>query len=44
LPGWTDDDVAGSPWCIREYEPDPAIGGWAGLMPPGSSCGRAARG
>jgi hypothetical protein len=31
LPGWTDDDVAGSPYCICEYEPDPSIGGWAGL-------------
>jgi hypothetical protein len=31
LPGWTDEDLAGSPYCIREYEPDPAFGGWAGL-------------
>src|SRR4051794_31185891 len=22
LPDWTDADVAGSPYCIRQYEPD----------------------
>ncbi len=31
LPGWTEADVAGSPYCIREYAPDGAFGGWAGL-------------
>ena len=31
LPDWTDDDVAGSPYCICDYDPDPSIGGWAGL-------------
>ncbi len=31
LPGWSAQDVAGSPYCIREYEPDLAFGGWAGL-------------
>jgi hypothetical protein len=31
LPDWTDADVAGSPYCIREYEPESAFGGWPGL-------------
>jgi hypothetical protein len=31
LPGWTKDDVPGSPYCIRQYEPDVRMGGWAGL-------------
>lgn len=31
LPGWTDEDVAGSPYCIREYVPDARMGGWRGL-------------
>ncbi len=31
LPGWSESDVAGSPYCIREYEPDAAFGGWPGL-------------
>jgi hypothetical protein len=31
LPGWSADDVAGSPYCIDAYEPDPRMGGWAGL-------------
>jgi hypothetical protein len=31
LPGWTDADVAGSPYCIAAYEPDHRMGGWAGL-------------
>ena len=31
LPGWTEADVSGSPYCIREYAPDGAFGGWAGL-------------
>ena len=26
LPGWTLDDVAGSPYCIAEYSPDPRVG------------------
>jgi hypothetical protein len=31
LPDWTTEDVLGSPYCIREYVPDPAWGGWSGL-------------
>ena len=31
LPGWTEDDVPGSPYCIQDYVPDPRMGGWAGL-------------
>jgi hypothetical protein len=31
LPDWSEADVAGSPYCIREYVPDDAYGGWAGL-------------
>jgi len=28
LPGWTEDDIIGSPFAIEEYEPDPLVGGW----------------
>ena len=28
LPGWTLDDVAGSPFAIVGYQPDPRIGNW----------------
>jgi len=31
LPGWTPEDVAGSPYCVNAYEPDPRMGGWDGL-------------
>jgi hypothetical protein len=31
LPGWTIDDVPGSPYCIQQYEPDARMGGWSGL-------------
>ncbi len=31
LPGWTADDVVGSPYCIDGYDPDARMGGWAGL-------------
>src|SRR3954451_22344723 len=31
LPGWTAEDIAGSPYCIDAYEPDPRMGGWDGL-------------
>jgi hypothetical protein len=31
LPGWTDADVVGSPYCIQGYEPDDRMGGWHGL-------------
>jgi hypothetical protein len=31
LPGWTPDDVPGSPYCIAAYEPDDRMGGWSGL-------------
>jgi hypothetical protein len=28
LPGWTAEDVAGSPYSVRQYEPDPRFGSW----------------
>jgi hypothetical protein len=31
LPGWTIDDVPGSPYCIQQYEPDARMGGWSGV-------------
>ena len=31
LPGWTEADVVGSPYCIQAYEPDARMGGWTGL-------------
>lgn len=31
LPGWSGGDVVGSPYCVRDYEPDARMGGWAGL-------------
>ena len=31
LPGWTDEDVPGSPYCIADYVPDARMGGWDGL-------------
>ncbi len=31
LPGWTPADVAGSPYCVRRYVVDEALGGPAGL-------------
>ena len=31
LPGWTSEDVIGSPYCIGAYEPDARMGGWSGL-------------
>jgi len=31
LPGWTDSDVAGSPYAIADYQVPPALGGEAGL-------------
>ena len=31
LPGWSDVDVTGSPYCIQAYEPDDRMGGWHGL-------------
>jgi len=31
LPDWTDADVVGSAYCIRDYEPSEAVGGWDGL-------------
>ena len=31
LPGWTNDDVPGSPYCIADYVPDARMGGWAGV-------------
>ncbi|MGH9358185.1 MAG: alpha-amylase family glycosyl hydrolase [Terriglobia bacterium] len=29
LPGWTLDDVVGSPYSIQDYVPDPRIGAWS---------------
>ncbi len=31
LPGWTDEDIAGSPYSIQGYEPDQAVGDWDDL-------------
>ena len=31
LPGWSMDDVPGSPYSIQAFEPDARMGGWAGL-------------
>ncbi len=31
LPGWTPDQVVGSPYSIRNYSPDPRIGTWDDL-------------
>ena len=31
LPGWSLDDVAGSPFSIQAYEPDPLLGTWSHL-------------
>jgi hypothetical protein len=31
LPGWTLDDVVGSPFSIKRYDPDPRIGTWGDL-------------
>ena len=31
LPGWTDADVVGSPYCVSVYRPDARMGGWTGL-------------
>jgi hypothetical protein len=31
LPDWTDADVVGSPYCITDYTPASAFGGWPGL-------------
>jgi glycosidase len=31
LPGWTLDDVPGSPFSVQAYEPDPQIGSWRDL-------------
>lgn len=31
LPGWTPEDVPGSPYSISDYVPDARMGGWKGL-------------
>ncbi len=31
LPGWTEDDLIGSPYSIASYEPDPLVGTWDDL-------------
>ena len=31
LPGWSMDDVPGSPFSIQAYEPDARMGGWDGI-------------
>lgn len=28
LPGWQDEDVVGSPYAVKAYRPDPALGDW----------------
>jgi hypothetical protein len=31
LPGWTPEQVVGSPYAVRRYEPDPRVGTWQDL-------------
>jgi hypothetical protein len=31
LPGWTPEDVIGSPYAVRSYTPDPRFGNWKSL-------------
>ena len=31
LPGWSMNDVPGSPYSVQAYEPDARMGGWAGV-------------
>lgn len=31
LPGWTPEDIVGSPYSISSYAPDPAVGAWDDL-------------
>lgn len=31
LPGWTPDDIVGSPYSVKEYEPDSRIGSWGDI-------------
>ena len=31
LPGWTEEDIIGSPYAIEGYEPDPSIGDWGDI-------------
>lgn len=31
LPGWTPEDIVGSPYAVQAYEPDPRIGSWKDL-------------
>ncbi|HVA72761.1 MAG TPA: alpha-amylase family glycosyl hydrolase [Candidatus Limnocylindrales bacterium] len=31
LPGWKLSEIAGSPYSVRQYHPDPRIAAWAGL-------------
>ena len=31
LPGWTDEDVTGSPYSLASYTPEPLIGTWADI-------------
>jgi glycosidase len=31
LPGWTPEQVTGSPYAVHRYEPDPRVGTWADL-------------
>ena len=31
LPGWTLQQIVGSPYSVRQYQPDPRIGSWADL-------------
>ncbi len=32
LPGWTDEDVPGSPYSIASYEPEPIFGDWDDIV------------
>jgi len=32
LPGWAEEDIAGSPYSIQGYEPDPSVGDWDDLQ------------
>lgn len=31
LPGWTPDDIAGSPYSVKQYEPDARLGSWSDI-------------
>ena len=31
LPNWTPEDIIGSPYSVKQYEPDPRIGAWSDI-------------